>query len=80
MKNNWKVKESLNSWVFWVLLNLIIAEMFYFLIPITAIPNIIGVIYFLITGPKQEKRIKEIQDEIDRLDQLEEKLKDEGKK
>jgi len=75
MKNNWKVKESLNNYTFWVLLNLITSSLFMIITPLASVPCIILAIYYLIVGPNRDKRIKKIQDLIDRLEKENENKK-----
>lgn len=76
---NLKVKESLNKWTFWLLLNLICAEIFLiFFHPLSAIPNLLlGISYIF--------RQKEFDEREELLKFLDEKIKqleqeDEGKK
>lgn len=72
-----KVKESLKSWIFWLLLNLIVAEFFLIIWgPICAIPSTLVAIYYLFYGPKQEKKIQEIEALLKYLEDLEKKNED----
>lgn len=65
-----KVQECLDSYVFWMLLNLNVALFFLtFFGPYQAIPGTCLAIYYRIIGPKRDERIKAIRESIKKLEE-----------